>query len=347
MKKAAVIGHFGFGHAYFDGQTVKTKIVTEALSGEYGDESILRFDTHGGAKTLLKAPLFVLSALAKAQNVIILPAHNGLRVFGRMLPLFKGFFKGRKLHYVVIGGWLPKKLQEDTDLARALKRFDAIYAETNTVKNALEAQGFTNIRVMPNCKALTPLQPKDFVYQTQPPYKLCTFSRVMEEKGIGDAVAAVKAVNEQAGKTLYTLDIYGQIDPGQTQWFQQMQEEFPAYVRYGGIVPFQHSVEVLKDYFALLFPTRYFTEGVPGTIIDAYASGVPVVSAKWESFGDIVDDGVTGIGYDFGSQEALEKTLLAIGENPEALNGLKEACLEKSKCFLPKTAIQTIIQELA
>ncbi|MBQ8359144.1 MAG: glycosyltransferase [Oscillospiraceae bacterium] len=347
MKKAAVIGHFGFGLECLDGQTVKTKIVTEALAGELGDESVLHYDTHGGAKTLLKAPFMVLSALAKAQNVIILPAHNGLRVFGRLLPLCKRFFKGRKLHYSVVGGWLPEKLKEDPGLARALKKFDAIYAETNTVKNALEAQGFTNIRVMPNCKALTPLLPEDLVYQKDVPYKLCTFSRVMEEKGIGDAVAAVKAVNEQAGKTLYTLDIYGQVDPGQTQWFEKLQAEFPACVRYGGAVPFQKSVEVLKDYFALLFPTRYFTEGVPGTIIDAYASGVPVVSAKWESFGDIVDDGLTGIGYEFGSKEALERVLLAIGKDPGAFNALKENCLEKSKCFAPKTAIQAVIRELA
>lgn len=31
MKKVSVVGHFGFGHDFFDGQTVKTKILTDEL----------------------------------------------------------------------------------------------------------------------------------------------------------------------------------------------------------------------------------------------------------------------------------------------------------------------------
>ena len=40
------------------------------------------------------------------------------------------------------------------------------------------------------------------------PLPLCTFSRVMKEKGIEDAVYAVRTVNEHFGRTVYTLDIY-------------------------------------------------------------------------------------------------------------------------------------------
>ena len=48
MKKIAVIGHFGFGTESLDGQTVKTKIVTNELQRQLGEEQILRIDTHGG-----------------------------------------------------------------------------------------------------------------------------------------------------------------------------------------------------------------------------------------------------------------------------------------------------------
>jgi hypothetical protein len=61
---------------------------------------------------------------------------------------------------------------------------------------------------------------------------------------------------------------------------------------------------VLKDYFALLFPTHFYTEGIPGTVIDAYAAGIPVISAKWESYSDVIDEGVTGIGYKDGAERA-------------------------------------------
>lgn len=54
------------------------------------------------------------------------------------------------------------------------------------------------------------------------PLPLCTFSRVMKEKGIEDAVNAVKSVNKYFGRVVYTLDIYGQVDSNQTGWFDNL-----------------------------------------------------------------------------------------------------------------------------
>lgn len=346
MRKAAVIGHYAYGLEYLDGQTIKTKIVTNELCKEYGEEEILQFDTHGGVKTLLKAPIYVWRAMRKTRNIIILPAHNGLRVFGRLLPFFKMFFKNRKIHYIVIGGWLSKVLEKQKGLAKALKKFDSIYVETNTMKQALVAQGFENIFVMPNCKELTPISMSELVYHNEAPYRLCTFSRVMKEKGIEDAIDVVKSINSEYGKTIYMLDIYGQVDPAQTEWFDQLRADFPEYVTYGGLVPFDKSVEVLKNYFALLFPTRFYTEGIPGTIIDAYAAGIPVISARWQSFDDIVEDGVTGIGYEFNNVEELKKLLIEILHSPNEFNKKKETSLNKSKCYIPGEVIKVIIQQL-
>lgn len=346
MKKISVIGHYAYGLEYLDGQTIKTKIITKQLCEEFGDSAVLQFDTHGGIKTLLKAPIYVWKALKQSQNVIILPAHNGLQVFGRLLPWFKSIFKHRKIHYVVIGGWLPKMLNSKKGLAKSLKKFDGIYVETSTMKKALEAQGFVNIYVVPNCKELTPLFPNDLIYSREAPYKLCTFSRVMKEKGIEDAINAVKEVNSSCDKTLFTLDIYGQIDSAQVEWFEKLKEDFPSYIEYKGLVPYDKSVEVLKNYFALLFPTRFFTEGIPGTIIDAYAAGVPVISAKWESFTDIINDNQTGIGYKFNNVEDLKKKLWDITNGTLDINALKLNCLNKSKEYTSKEAIKTLLSQL-
>lgn len=337
LKAISVIGHFGKGKTLLNGQTVKTKIVTDELCKQFGDVEVIKFDTAGGRSALLKAPFQCLSALKKTKNVIIFPAHNGLRVYAPLLSLFRIFFKGRKLHYVVIGGWLPEFLKTRKGLARKLQLFDGIYVETNTMKRALEEQGFTNIVVMPNCKDLKILKREDLVYSSGEPYKLCTFSRVMKEKGIEDAVNAVKKVNEEAGKIVYTLDIYGQVDSSQTQWFENLQATFPDYINYRGIVDYDKSVDVLKNYFILLFPTHFYTEGIPGTIIDAYAAGIPIISSKWESFGDIVDDGITGIGYDFQNQKQLVELMERMEK--EQIDKMKTNCLSKGKSFLPNNVI--------
>ena len=182
--KVCVVGHFGGNKECLDGQTIKTKMVTSELKRRFGEDQIAVFDTHGGWKTLFKSPIQTFRALKKSENVIIFPAHNGLRVYAPLLAFQKRFFKGRKIHYVVIGGWLPRFLEKRRYLAARLKKFDGIYVETSTMKKALEEKGFSNVYVMPNCKKLTVLSPDQLVYPTGAPYKLCTFSRVVKEKGI-------------------------------------------------------------------------------------------------------------------------------------------------------------------
>lgn len=346
MKTASVIGHFAFGKTFLDGQTIKTKILTEELQKKLGQEQVLIIDTHGGLKTLAKAPVQILFALKNSQNVIIFPAHNGLRVYAPLLSRLKRFFKNKKLHYVVIGGWLPQFLTKRKGLAKALKKFDGIYVETDTMKSALEARGFENVFVMPNCKKLTVLSESELVYPQGVPHKLCTFSRVMREKGIETAINVIKKVNDQLGYLAYSLDIYGQVDTTQTEWFENLKKHFPEGVRYCGCVDADKSVEILQSYFALLFPTHFYTEGIPGTIIDAYAAGIPVISAKWESYSDVVDEGVTGIGYDFDDVEQFAQLLLNIAENPNTLLEMKYACIEKAENFIPANAIRVLLDAI-
>ena len=102
-------------------------------------------------------------------------------------------------------------------------------------------------------------------------------------------------------------------------------------------------MDVLKNYFALLFPTQFYTEGIPGTIIDAYAAGVPVISSEWESFADVVDDNVTGIGYEFKNNDELIKILENIAADPSLILSMKKNCLTKAEDFTAKYAIGKIL----
>ena len=345
MKKLSVIGHFAVGHHLLNGQTIKTKIVTGELTRVLGPDQVTTFDTHGGRKTLLKAPFQVFRALKNSTNVVILPAKNGLRIYAPMLSVFRRFFRNRKLHYVVIGGWLPQFLETRKWLTRALIKFDNIYVETRTMKAALVQQGFSNVCVMPNCKELTILSDTELVCSTAEPYKLCTFSRVMREKGIEEAVDAVETVNAALGRQVFSLDIFGQIDPSQTEWFAQLQEGFPDSVRYGGMVPFDQSVEVLKDYFALLFPTYYEGEGFAGTLIDAFSAGVPVIASDWKYNAEIVEEQV-GYVYPARDREAFVDVLMQVAGNPDLILSKKQACLKEAQKYRIDQALQILIEKI-
>lgn len=345
MKKIGIIGHYAFGKVCLNGQTIKTEIITDELKRFVGEDEVGCYDTHGRWRFLLKAPFLIFSTLRHSRNVIILPAYKGVLVITPILVLLNLLFR-RSLHYVVIGGWLPGYIQRFSFLRRCLLTFDGIYVETQFMKRQIEKHGFTNLVILPNCKKFNIVDVDASEDSPAEPLRLCTFSRVMEQKGIEDAIEAVSRINEECRRTVYTLTIYGPIWPPETEWFERVKAAFPAFVEYGGSVPFEESVETLRGFFALLFPTRFPTEGVPGTIIDAYAAGVPVISARWESFTDVIEEGSTGYGYTQGCTDELTDRLRLCYEHPETITSLRNNCTSMAKRYLPSNVITRLTDNL-
>ena len=342
MKKIGIIGYFGAPGRCSDGQSVKTQILADELIKLYGSDEVLTVNTCGGIKYML----FYIYSLIKfeiiCRNVFILPAENSIRLFSPIMVMCN-FLLRRKLHYVVIGGWLPEFLQSKKWLSRVLKRFDCIYVETITMKSKLEAKGFKNIVILPNCKDLPIVDKSQFQKTFLPPYKFCTLSRVNKKKGIEDAISAIMAINKESGKTICTLDIYGPIADDYKERFTELLKDSPNFIQYKGVVTFDKTVDVLKDYFVLLFPTHYFTEGIPGTVLDAYAAGVPVIFSRWVNYKDLLDDGIVGIGYDFDNYEAFVNVIRDVIKDSEKITKMKYNCIQKAHAFLTKNVIKDIL----
>ena len=168
----------------------------------------------------------------------------------------------------------------------------------------------------------------------------------MKEKGIGDAIEVVKDINSALGETMYELDIYGSIDVNQTEWFEELQTNFPSYISYKGCVNFDKSVETLNKYFALLFPTYYSGEGFAGTIIDALAAGLPVIASDWKYNAEIVKHGICGYIYPTQDNNALYKILCEVAQNPNKILLLKKNCVDTAKNYLPEQAISLLINNI-
>jgi len=95
----------------------------------------------------------------------------------------------------------------------------------------------------------------------------------------------------------------------------------------------------------MLFPTRFATEGVPGTIIDAYSAGLPVLSSRWRSFGKVVEDGVTGFGYELLNNSDLTQKLENC-LNTSEVNAMRKNCLVRARNFSPETALQPLFSNI-
>lgn len=345
MYKIGILGNYGGKADSFDGQTIKTKIVSSEIEKQLGANAIIKKNTYGGFNFLLKMPFLILMLLSFCKNVLIFPAQRGIKLIVPFLIVFNKVFR-RKLHYVVIGGWLPDFIEARPIIAAQLKKLDCIYVETEIMKKKLMAQGLQNVCVMPNFKDLHVIKTKDLCSVIEPPYKFCTFSRVMKEKGIEDAVKAIVMLNKGTSSPICTLDIYGKVDVSQKEWFNNLMKSAPKEIIYKGVVCSEKSVETIKDYFALLFPTYYEGEGFAGTLLDAFAAGVPVIASDWRYNAELVENGVTGLISNVRNTDDLAKKILFAIEHKKEWFQYKENCIEKANEFIPSNVIKTLLSRL-
>lgn len=262
--------------------------------------------------------------------IIMLPASNGLRVFSKIIPIFR---KNKSIYYDVIGGWLPKIVENNPKIKKSLFLFNGILVETTSMKNALNELGLDNVYVVPNFKEINGSNSNQNERSLTLPLPVCTFSRVVKEKGIGEAIESIKKVNSTYNQIVYKLDIYGPIDDSYKEEFYELISKSSDYVTYMGVIDTKKSYDVLVNYFALLFPTKFYTEGIPGTFIDAYNAGLPVITSLWMNYSDIFEDSVHGYGYEFEETDGLYNCLIKAYQNKEEFSKMGNNCKNKSLLF--------------
>lgn len=343
MKRICAIGHFGKGKNLLNGQTIKTKIFTDQLALNYGEDEIVRIDTHGGIKAIPRLIIKVLWGICRCKNVVIFPSDNGLKVIVPLIAIYNIVFQ-RSLHYIVIGGYLHEYIKARSLIKRLLKAYSGIYVEAEPMKVVLDSFGFTNVSVVPNCKEIPILSKDELCDIERTTFNFCTFSRVMKSKGIEDAIYAIESINRKVGKSLCTLTIYGQVDGQELDWFEKIKAHIDVVdgINYGGFVPFDQSVSVLKKYYGLLFPTYYEGEGFAGTLIDAFAAGVPVIATNWHYNSSIIVHKQTGLIYPVEEKQKLQECIEYAIKNQNDWNQLRFNCIDKAIELAPSNVIKLI-----
>lgn len=345
MNKIAVIGCFFAGMPVSDGQGVKTKILTEELEQTLGLESVLRIDTYGWRKCPFRLFWNVFSVVRKYNNVLFLTDEGGIKIFPYLLQLAN--LAGKcKIHYYVVGGWLGKYLDQSLFATSILKKLDAIYVEIPAMARDLEERGFQNVVLVNKFRRMVPASGANVRLSWSAPYKLCYFSRVMKEKGIEDAIAATVQLNKRAGFEKYTLDIFGTIQESYKEAFDKLIQSTPSCVAYKGVVDFRKSTDVLKTYFAMLFPTFYASEGYPNAVVDAFAAGLPVVATRWNYNEDIIRDHEDGMLVNVGDIGQIVAAVEEMAETPSLYRKMRIQCLDRCLEYLPGNAVAKVLAQL-
>lgn len=341
-KKIAIIGHFGGNEDILDGQTIKTKILYDELKNAT-DWDIRKVDTYYKSKKPVKLLIESIITLVSTRDVIVLLSGNGMKFYFPLLSFFAKVFRTRVYHDV-IGGNLDTYVQKYPKFKSYLNSFKANWVETENLKKRLENIRVNNCEVIPNFKRLSIVDvPSSNISE---PFRFCIFSRVMREKGIEVAIDAIQSINEEAGRNVCELDIYGRIDQDYQNDFEQLMRYVTPAIQYKGMVQYNKSVEAIKDYYALLFPTFWNGEGFPGTIVDAFSAGLPVIATDWNCNGEIIENQLNGILYPNNELRDLKESIKWLIKNKERITQIKEYCIESAKKYQPDVYIKHIINTI-
>ena len=341
-KKIAIIGHFGGNENILDGQTIKTKILYDELLNATKWE-IVKVDTYYKSKHPIRLLVQSLMVLITTKDIIVLLSGNGMRFYFPLLSFFAKIIK-KRIYHDVIGGNLDSYVRKFPHFRCYLNSFKVNWVETESLKRKLIGCGINNCEIMPNFKRLN-LASVSKVEKGEP-FRFCIFSRVMKEKGIEDAVDAVQTINTEYGREICQLDIYGRIDDGYRNRFKELMNGVSNAVKYMGTVPYDKSVEAIKGYHALLFPTFWSGEGFPGTIVDAFSAGLPVIATDWNCNSEIVDNWVNGILYPNEKGSNLKEAIEWFICHQDQWVSMKRNCIDTAALYQPDCYIDMIINRI-
>ncbi len=330
-KRILVFGYFGYVNNQLDGQTIKTRAVFDLLRSRCDDAEISTLDS----QELQSRPLRTLIKLLKApfgkDVVFYLPGQNNLQKF---FPLFFKLCRLAKCRivYPVVGGWLPDFIADKPQLSGPLKETDGVLVESERMVKQLQEQGFTNVEILENFRS-TNFVPN---FESAGKVRFVFMARLCAEKGCDLILEAVEKLNKSCADS-FIVDFFGPKINEYADDFQARIKKLPNVAYHGTVQP--HEVfETLNQRDCLLLPTYYEGEGFPGSIVDSYFAGIPVVVSNWKDLAGFVEEGKTGFVIPPKDADALAATMERIIADPGCLEPMKRAAYARSSRYSASAA---------
>lgn len=144
---------------------------------------------------------------------------------------------------------------------------------------------------------------------------------VSEIKGVHDLIHAARKLKG------VTIDVYGPLTDRMTE------AEFTGSgVTYKGVIPPEAVPDMLRAYDVLVLPSRYWAEGYPGVILEAFSAGMPVIASSIGAIPEIVDER-NGILFEPGQVNQLINAIELLRDNPAQFTSLQLGAQEAALDF--------------
>lgn len=332
-NRILVFGYFGYVNNQLDGQTVKTRAIYNLVKDK-SDVAVTFADTQEfrhNPKSIFR----FFRDLIRCTTLLWLPAHNNLKY---LFPFIWAFSKlcNFDIVYIVIGGWLSVFLEELPFHRRKLKNIKAILLENQlSVKELSSKFGFSNLAVIPNFRDVAR---KPVIHESHGSLKLVFMARINKMKGLDTIAQVAQRLNNNI-----TIDFYGPIHDADEYYFRSELIDRYSFINYRGVLLPEQIYPTLSKYDVMLFPTHYFTEGFPGSIMDAYRSAIPVIATNWKHAQEFIINGESGFIVSF--EDPVDEMIAIIEKltnNRELLYYMKDRAYQESLKYTPDAAWEVL-----
>ncbi len=203
------------------------------------------------------------------------------------------------------------------------KHIDAFIAVSNSY--AAFMAGYLQIprqkiHVVPLGINLKDYQPKQNNSHSQP-FRVGFFARIAPEKGLHLLAEAYRNLRKRDSFGPARLEVAGYLAPEHKPYLQGIEEEMKnaglgEEFHYHGSLDREAKLQFFQEIDLQSMPTTYpEPKGLP--VLEAMASGVPVVQPRWGSFTEMIENTEGGILVEPKDSESLAEGIFSLWKNPE------------------------------
>lgn len=323
-NKLIFIGPVGMGHQPTSGGTMKNSLFLQRFSSLF--EKIVVVDTEMWRKNPFVTLKLVASLVFTRKAKVVVSCEA---MAPKVMKFLYYIRLQRDVIYWVIGCDVVRRISEGELNPKHFAYLRSIIVQSPKMVADLNAAGLNNAIFVPNSKPIYEISPMESSTKNT---KFVFVSRITPEKGCDYIINCVKRLNAEGYDDRYSVSFYGKIGPDYL-----FEEKITGIdnVEYKGVLNLMDKAgyEELSNYDVFLFPTYYKGEGFPGSVIDAYIAGLPIVASDWHFNKEVIRGGETGFMIPAKDEDALYEKMLSLIKDKSDLPRMRLNCLREAKRY--------------
>jgi len=324
------------------GPGVKNKELIDSFK-RHGIE-LIEINSLGWIKKIFNFFFIVIKNSIKYKHVVLSISKKGRFTLIPLMYILNILFD---VKYMLLpaGGNLDKEINKALPIykllfIKSLKKSSKIYVESKSLRDGLKNLKINNVEYMPNPRRNLNFKWK---YNQSKEKHIIFLSKIKPEKGVVLLIEAAKILIS-TNKHLKFL-FYGPIDPLFEDKFYLLIKE-TTFIHYQGISKPDQVQEILSKADLFILPTMWKNEGLPGVLVEASFSGVPMIISRFRASEEFIENEINGIIIEPGSVDEIVNSISRLLNSENLLNKLSNNFKKLSAEFDVDIHIKKIISDM-